>query len=1106
MKGILTLTLVALFASTFVRGTVWAQATAEISGTARDQSGAVLPGVEITAMQTDSGIVRSTITNETGFYVLSNVATGPYRLEASLSGFRTYIQAGIVLQINSSPVINPVLEIGQVSEQVEVQANAAQVETRNTAVGQVMENERILELPLNGRQVTDLVTLSGAAVQTGTTNGPGSYPGGVQISVAGGLSFGVGYSLDGAVHSDMYSGSNQPLPFPDALQEFKVESGGSSANAGWRSGGAVNAVTKSGTNDIHGDLFEFVRNYEFNARNFFAPKRDSLKRNQYGGTVGGPIRKNKLFFFGGYQGTKTRSDPATTISFVPTTAMLAGDFTTFASPACNGGRAIALRAPFVNNRIDPALYSKPALNIAAKLPDAQNECGKATYGIVNKLNEYHAVCKLVYTWSAHHCNFVRYLATAYNLVPPYSLSGGNVLTSITTGQDDLAQSYAFGDTYLISATTVNALRLTVNRTAVHKIHAPLFSAPDVGINNYSSIKDMMALSVNGGFNIGGTNAADSTYRTTTYQIGDDVNLVRGTHQTAFGLALAHWRTNQFDTFVGMGGYSFDVTTNGLGMADFLIGSLSDLQQGSVTYFSTRQKYTAIYAADIWKVTPRLTLNYGARWEPFLPLELTRGAFYLFNHDRFIQGIKSKTYPNAPAGLYYKGDPGFPTNGSSMNNRWNIFNPRVGLAWDVRGDGRTSVRASTGIATDFTISNQFGGSNGSPPWGFLVDVSHPVGGFEDPWRDYPGGSPVPYILGGGGTPRFTRLAAFSPVVRQDMQPPYTESWTLSVQRQISSDWLVSASYLGKRSLHLWAGRADNRSIYFPGAPVNGICTAGGYVVRTSVNAFATTANVDYRRKLLLENPQEGQYIGALNPREDGATSTYNGLLLSAQRRISRGVNFGGNYTWSHCLGLSNTNLFSQNEGGAYLDSNNRNFDRGNCTSDKRQVLNLTAVAETPRFTNSTIRMLGTGWGLSGIYRWSTGNYLTIASGLDRALIGSARTAGTQRADQVLESPFGDRNSLTSYLNPSAFAQPAIGKIANMSPGNIEGPGIRQLDIALTRTFQVREAQKLELRGEAFNVTNSLIKMNPNTTLSSNIFGQINTAFDARIMQFALKYLF
>src|SRR5262245_56024032 len=300
--------------------TAWGQATAQISGTVRDQSSAVLPGVEIAAIQTETGAARTTITNETGTYVLSNLPLGPYKLEAALAGFRTFVQSGIVLQVNSTPVINPVMEVGQVSEQVEVQANAAMVETSNVGIGQIIEQQRILELPLNGRQVTDLITLSGAAVTTNVSTGLlfNDLP---YISVGGGVPFGVDYSLDGANHMNFLIGTTMPMPFPDATQEFKVESTGLSAQRG--NSAAVSVVTKSGTNDFHGDLFEFLRNDLFNATEYFAmvdstgnKVKSTLKRNQFGGTIGGPIVKSKLFLFAGFQATRLRQDPANVQQFI----------------------------------------------------------------------------------------------------------------------------------------------------------------------------------------------------------------------------------------------------------------------------------------------------------------------------------------------------------------------------------------------------------------------------------------------------------------------------------------------------------------------------------------------------------------------------------------------------------------------------------------------------------------------------------------------------------------------------------------------------------------------------------------------------------------------
>ena len=326
----------------------WAQGTAAISGAVKDASGAVLPGVEVKVTQTGTNVARTAVTNETGSYVLPNLPLGPYKLEAELPGFRSFVQTGIVLQVGSAPAVDIVMQVGQVTEQIEVEANAALVETRTSSIGQVVENERILDLPLNGRAVVELVSLAGAATPANTLDGNGGrspFSKG-NVSIAGGMHTGVRYTLDGAYHQDPYTNGYMSLPFPDALQEFKVETGATGAQTGGKSSGSVSLVTKSGTNAFHGDAFEFVRNGIFNARNTFATKRDSIKRNQFGGTIGGPIAKNRLFFFSGFQGTTIRQDPSDTLGYVPTAAMKAGDFTAFASPGCNAfTAAVTTRHP-----------------------------------------------------------------------------------------------------------------------------------------------------------------------------------------------------------------------------------------------------------------------------------------------------------------------------------------------------------------------------------------------------------------------------------------------------------------------------------------------------------------------------------------------------------------------------------------------------------------------------------------------------------------------------------------------------------------------------------------------------------------------------------------
>jgi hypothetical protein len=682
---------------------------------------------------------------------------------------------------------------------------------------------------------------------------------------------------------------------------------------------------------------------------------------------------------------------------------------------------------------------------------------------------------------------------------PYAVSH-NLLTTTGNGWDNLAQGYAIGDTYLFGPTTVNAFRATINRLALHRVGPHFFGPQDVGVNAYSSLSDNMVVNVSGGPNIGSGTNSEATFRTTAYQLAEDISLVRGNHQIAFGANAAAWRTNQYAYRAALGTYSFNGTATGLGMADFLTGNLTSLNQGSPTSWADRQTNFGMYASDVWKFSPRLTVNYGLRWEPFLPLHLTIGAVYGFNQSRFDQGIRSTVFPSGPPGFYFPGDPGFPQ-GAPIFNEWKEFAPRLGLAWDPRGDGKTSIRVSYGIAHDFSGSNTLNGSATSPPRAFNTTITSPTGGFDNPFRDFPGGNPFPFVFDSSKA-QFLPYASFYPAIRYNMQPTMVQTWNLSVQRQVSTDYLVSVSYLGSQTTHLWVQKAVNQAIYLPAAT----CTLAG----KTYTPCSSTANTDQRRLLSLENPNQN-LIGALNVNEDAGTQQYNAMLLSVQRRAVKGVNLAGNYTWSHCIG----DAFSAGGPGAggYLDRNNRRFDRGNCNSDRRQIFNMTAVGDSPQFSNRTLHMVGTGWRLSGIYRWQTGAYLTPATGLDRALNGDI---GPQRPNQILPNPYG---SGLNYLNPAAFAQPAIGTISNMGTYNLLGPDFWQFDMALSRVFPVRESQNLEFRAEAFNVINGLRKGNPGTAatapfisvtpgtaLNANTFGQINTSGDARVMQFALKYVF
>ena len=680
MKNTLALLFLALFVLFTTCSDVWAQATAQITGTVRDQTRAVLPGVEVTATQTETGIARNTVTNETGTFVLSNLAIGPYRLEATLPGFRTFVQTGIVLEVNSNPVINPVLEVGQVSEQVEVQANATQVETRSVGVGQVVENARILDLPLNGRNVIDLIGLAGGTNPAPIANGnsrdafaTASY------SVAGGLNTGVTFTLDGAHHQNPADNSYVALPFPDALQEFKVETGGSSAEKGRKTGGAVSLVTKSGTNEFHGDGFEFVRNGIFNGRNAFATRRDTIKRNQFGGTIGGPLMKNKLFIFTGYQGTTLRQDPSDQTAYVPTPAMLAGDFTAFASAACNGGRPITLRDRFNNNRVDPSLFSKPALKLTSRLPTTSDPCGKVIYGSPTLTNDHQGVVRLDFQKTAEHSLFARYLVESK--VTPASFDLNHNVLSIGTADDALAQAFTVGATHLYGPNVVNSVRITANRIAAGKFEPNSMKAENIGptglgVNAFAYSPNTSNFNITGAFSYSSHGGAT---RSAIFAGSDDLGVVRGAHQMALGGTFALMYANSYS-----GQYHFPFVFNGqrtgLGLSDFLLGYVSTTSNGPVSAKNKRIENISLYVADTWKVNQRLTLNYGLRWEPYLPILDLKGGPIHYDHDAFVKGIRSTKFDTTPPGVFFPGDPGFHGK-EGQDIQWKDFSPRLGFAWD-----------------------------------------------------------------------------------------------------------------------------------------------------------------------------------------------------------------------------------------------------------------------------------------------------------------------------------------------------------------------------------------------------------------------------------------
>jgi len=1101
----------------------WAQAVAvaEVSGTVTDPSGGVLPSAQVIMTETDKQLTRSTLTDPSGHYVLTNLPVGPYRLEVKASGFKNHVQSGLVLQSNNNIQINVAMQVGSITESVEVTTTANMVETKENSISTTIDQQRIAELPLNGRQPTQLIMSLGAASygDSGDT-GSKTFFSSTRISVAGGQSNGTAYLLDGGDNTDAMSNVNLPFPFPDAIQEFSVETSAVSPRFGIHPGATVNVVTKSGSNAFHGNLFEYLRNGDVNARNYFAPVHDSLKRNQWGGTAGGRIIKDKLFFFGGYQGTRNRSTPPQLITHVPTAASLTGDFSGLASAACqSNGKPVTLynpdtHTPFAGNQIPQSMLNPITVKIAQSyLPvSAADQCGKVTYGIPQTGDEDQFIGRADYVQSSKHTLYGRYFMAQYQNPPVFD--GKSLLTTTQPGNYERAQSVTIGDNYTFGPSTLNAFHFTFNRRRDNRGPTPAPVNPTLlGVNMYSAVPNFLLLSVTGGFSTFCGTCAPGHFNVNAFQAADDVDVIRGKHQMAFGFNLSRVQNNTISGFQENGNFTFNGTLTGstaspgcsscgIGLADFLIGRPNDFSQTNATPDDLRTWIASFYAQDTFRINPNFTLNYGVRWEPMFsdPDKYGRGTSFSF--PAFYAKQFSKVYSNAPAGLFFKGDPGIPD--AMWNAKKTNFAPRVGLVWNPHGDGRDTLRVGGAILYDVveTWFNERETTNA--PIGTNIDTPNPVGGFSNPWQGYPGGNPFPQ-----NGKAFFPTAGVYVNMPLNPKPTYVAQWNVTYQRQIGS-WLASASYLGNKSTHIWSGNGEGNPAVFLGT---GPCTING----VNYSTCSTTSNTNQRRILYQANPTLGASYASVNTSDDGAVAHYNGMLLSVQRRFAHGFTFNANYTDSYCV--SDTEFGAALATPANSQPFNRHADWGPCVFDTRHNFNLSLVAiSAVKGSPWTTRLLSN-WQIAPLFHASSGQPLGTTVGKDNSLTG----LNNDRPVQVLADAYPATRTCSfapcvQWLNPAAFQANALGTFGNLGRNALRGPGTVSADVALSRIFKFTERYSLQARAEAFNILNhanfvgavspagqpSFTTMN--TTLSSSTYGQVQAAFDPRILQFALKLSF
>lgn len=1055
---------------------------AQISGVVVDESGGALPGVEVVVTQTATGLRRFVVTGSGGEYVLPNLPIGPYTLEAKLQGFNTFEQTGIVLQVGASPTINVRLTVGALSETITVTAAATMVETRNTAVGTVVSEEQMVGLPLDGRQASQLVLLSGGAVSQpgGLIGSQRQYPTAVAISVAGGTGNSTVYLVDGGYNNDPVNNIGQPMPFPDALQEFKVETGVRPARYGISTGATVNAVTKAGSNSFRGNLFEFVRDHRFNAKNAFATADDGLSRHQFGGTLGGPLRRNSMFFFGALQLTRNRQRPSDLQAFVPTAAMRAGDFSAIASPACNNGAQLNLGAPFVNNRVNPALFNPVSMRIADLLPVATDPCGRVQYAVADNNDEQQGVTRLDWQATSNQRIFGRYYIANYDRAPGYD--GRNLLLASGSGLglDNRVQTLSLGDDYVVTQNLVSATRFSFAGSRIHRRQGDaLPNYTELGSNVWSAAT-APGLSF---FNIGVTNGwpgqgLPGEFESATYQLSQDFDWVKGAHQFSFGGSWIQPGLDVVGPFQANGIFTFNGTRAGagrVGMADFMLGLPSQFRQGGNQLVKQTLNYYGVYAQDVWRVNDNLTMNAGIRWEPYLSASDDYGFYSHFNMDRFMAGRQSSVFTNAPAGLMFQGDEGFPDEGNTFHNI-NQFAPRFGLAWDPAGDSVQTLRAAIGLYYDSPKLWQYGRHPLNAPFGNTIQVNQPRS-INDPWADYPGGNPFPTPLPPPSDINFPRQATYV-TMPLDLQPMRVTQWNLSYQRQFAGSWMASVAYLGNRTSNIWIGRELNPAVFIPGA--------------------STQGNQQARRRLTLMNPEWGSYYSTIQESFEG-WGRYHGVVLGLQKRLSGGWSMNNNLTLARCRNNGEPGTDISN---SFPDPDDPDTNWGPCNTDRPYILNSSFIYQSPGVGSGVVRAVTNDWQIGTVFQARSGSPLTPTTTGNRSLTG----LNNQRPFVVGDPTLDDR-SAAQWFNTNAFAPNTPGSWGDTPRGFLRGPAYWNIDLALSRTLRLRNTNEIQLRMEAFNVTNRVHLGNPNVTWGSANFGRIiNTSADPRVMQFAIKYGF
>jgi hypothetical protein len=1052
--------------------------TAAINGSVRDSSGAPLERVAIRVSNDETGYARSMVSGSDGSFHAPLLPLGPYTVTAEAAGFSRYVQRGVRLELNQNARLDLVLAIGNLQETISVTASAPIVDTAGSSAGAVIEERTIRELPLNGRNPIQLAALTpGVATISAPTILTWTGRTGGQLTVHGSRANENGYLLDGGYFTGIYQQNGMNYPAPDALAEFKLITNSFSAEYGRMVGSIFNAVTKSGTNEVHGALWEFLRNDALNARNFFAPNVPVLRQNQFGAAAGGPLKPNRVFLFGSYQGTRIREQRL--LGAFPATAQeRAGQIRLPAGRLLRDPRS-GQPFPVVDAAtntyfVDPARFNPIAarvLNSFVPVPP-----GTAQYitlaGSPSNNDQYLIKGDADVTKSDRVT--VSFFRDRTRFTDP-ARGSSFIHYSETNNRADVWNA-SLADVHSVSPRLISEARLHYLRDYSFWDSPNKLTPGELGLQNYpqEGHPEPPTFNVSSRFTLGaGGNAllGELGYR---WEFGDTCTWIHNSHNVKFGgLGMrSHWGIRTASAAPGSFSFTGAITNDAL--TDFLLGLPSQLQRGAAIYKDHVSWSGAWFVQDDWRVTRTLTLNLGYRYEingPFASKD-ARGTV-------FRPGQRSTVVPGLPEGMLAIGDPGVP--GGIFRTDRNNLAPRIGLAWDPFGSGKTAVRANGGLfygMSDPDLTTQ-PGSN--PPWATRSILFSPPGGLTNPYLGFQ--NPFPYHI----DPRNPVLAPPQTLISTaaDFRDPTIYSWMFSAQRQLIADVMVEAAYVGKSSTGLNMGLEANPAIFVPGR--------------------STAANINDRRIY---------YAGRIGPVTESAAaghSTYHGLDVSGRMRNRHGLSLTAAYTWSKSIdGFSN---FAHNVRGNQ-NPFDRRADKGVSDFDRTHVLSLSWVYDTPKVSpmmgNSRVAAtIVDGWEFSGIARMVSGAPFSVTMGTDNSLTGVNLDRPNLTGEPAFSSDRPRSEQVARWFNTAAFTAPPLGSYGNAGRNILRGPGTANVDLGLFKTFRLgsERAGRLQFRAELFNVLNRVNFSNPNAALNAGAnFGRITVAGAPRIAQFGLKYLF